>query len=221
MIVEPTVLVLGAGASMDFSFQSGKDLLTDVIRDTQSTTDTGKLLATLGFTGQQCDAFVTALKSSAAMSVDVFLADRRDFVDLGRAAIAAALIPKEYSESVFAIGQEFSWLYRLFDRLRSPSAERWVDNQLSIVTFNYDRVVEFFLHAALMNTFRLSSADAAALLVRTVPMVHVHGQLGQLPDFGNGPSRPFVQDRTAEMIRVAAAGIRIAHEGAEGDAQFV
>ena len=95
--------------------------------------------------------------------------------------------------------------------------ERFEQNQLSIITFNYDRSFEQFLFLALKNSYGLNDSEAANLLT-SVPIVHVHGQLGPLPFEPGG--RQYAAPFSDDEIRLTAEGIRIAHETAEDDEQF-
>lgn len=51
---------------------------------------------------------------------------------------------------------------------------------LTIVTFNYDRVIEHYLYHALMKLGRLSEAQAAAAMSK-LNIIHPYGKIGRLP----------------------------------------
>ena len=222
MIREPTVLVLGAGASMDYGFPSGWQLACNVVHGCLQNAQLTQLILQKSYTQDQIREFGIALRDSGSRSVDMFLANRDDLVPLGKLAIAGALIPHEVSANVHAMGTGPGWLRILFERLYA-SRNLWKRNALSIVTFNYDRVIEHFLHYAIMNQFGLSAADAADLLTSTVQVVHVHGQMGLLAEMvGDDPrARRFEPQLTVQSLSTAAEGIRILHEGADGDDPFV
>jgi hypothetical protein len=97
-----------------------------------------------------------------------------------------------------------------------PDPTHFRDNQLSIVTFNYDRSFERALFLFLKHSYGLSDNDAEALR-RWIPVVHVHGQLGCTPyqpiERVEGAIDPLV-------LREAAATIKIVHESAEEDPEF-
>ena len=50
-------------------------------------------------------------------------------------------------------------------------------DRLSIITFNFDRSLEWRLFLALRSVYRLNAADAAEL-AGTLSLIHVHGSLG-------------------------------------------
>lgn len=62
--------------------------------------------------------------------------------------------------------------------------------RLAIVTFNYDRCIEHYLHSAIRNSYDVSSEDAASVL-RDLDIVHAYGSLGPLPWQGTAGSIDF------------------------------
>ena len=100
VITKPTALVVGAGASMDYGFPSGAQLRHDIcygiLRVDLHRSDTiFGLLRLVGFPKDRVLDFAGALNESQIQSVDEFLDYQRGFADVGKAAIAAALIPYE------------------------------------------------------------------------------------------------------------------------------
>jgi hypothetical protein len=227
MLKKRTTLILGAGASMDFEFPSGRDLRRKVLKMLAVPDSAGSLaLQELGFERSDRNEFAHALQRSNASSVDAFLGTRDGFVKIGKAAIAAALIPFEDPEKVFPLDKPQNWLELLTMRMAGATLKDWTRNALAIVTFNYDRVMEFVLHSSVMHAYGLSADEAGALLSKVVRIVHVHGQLGGYPDvkqyedLPTGLPREFSPELTGEAVRVAASGLRVLHEGGPGDATF-
>jgi hypothetical protein len=97
--------------------------------------------------------------------------------------------------------------------MRTPKESDWPKNRLAIVTFNYDRSVEHFFLTALQNTYGLELKDAQALL-GAIPIVHVHGQLGERG------ARPYSHTANKESVHLGAAGIKIIHEGVYDSREF-
>jgi hypothetical protein len=219
MILHPTVLVLGAGASKPYGFPSGRELLTGMCTNEQ-----GKALVNalreLGCDVGAVRAFLTALQRSGRPSVDAFLEHRRDLLDVGKAAIAFMLIQAEKEESLFTAEDYENWYMYLYNNLNTTLAD-FEKNRLSILTYNYDRSLEHFLLTAIENSYGISRRDAARTLA-FIPIVHLHGQLGALPEFEASGSeyRPYVPTISLQALRVAAQGIRIIHEGIDGEPQF-
>src|SRR5438445_5956235 len=105
MITQQTVLVLGAGASKPFGFPSGKELLERITRQIcghkpdQSTL--GEALLAFGASELDVAQFGSALHHSQRNSVDAFLEFRPEFLNVGKAAIIASLIPYESPARLF------------------------------------------------------------------------------------------------------------------------
>jgi len=140
MITRPSVLVLGAGASMDFGFPSGWGLYQRVIYSLSNGPDVARAMHDMGVTPSDCAVLLTALQRSGAKSVDAFLAYRRELVEVGKAAIAAALIPCEnalvvLNDSIMEPGRApaASWLRWLFERMKARDAEEFLHARTLII----------------------------------------------------------------------------------------
>jgi hypothetical protein len=98
------------------------------------------------------------------------------------------------------------------------------NNDVSFVTFNYDRTLEYFFATRFANTYRVDIAKAWEAAKR-IPIVHVYGSVGEfspslhhrpIPSSAPGPfepprapgSGPF----TPMEIRQAAESIRLMYE---------
>lgn len=219
MIKQETVFVIGAGASMPFGFPSGERLLELVCQGLQSE-DHFNQLQNVGFSKEEIIAYQKALFNSGRTSVDQFLEHRLDLIDIGKHSIAQVLIGYESSNSLFGMGSSGNWYKYLFGIMNS-SFERFHENKISFITFNYDRSLEQFLFLALKNSYGKSDIEVAEKL-KSLNIVHVHGQLGDLPLLGAN-TRNYDTVRTKTSIEQAAAQIRIIHEGidADEDEQFV
>jgi hypothetical protein len=221
MIVTPTVLVLGAGASKPFGFPLGSELRSKIIQANEVPPRLSVLLQTVvqnGYDSALAAAFADTLRKSGSASVDALLEHRPDFAEIGKAAISAALIPLEREWNLFdpnASAQ--SWYDYLFHAMNAPKL-RWHYNQLSVVTFNYDRSLEFYLFTALRNLYNIS-AEEAAEYVRSIPIVHVHGKLGALREM-YGTGRPYDTEISRETIATSVQAIRVVHEDLGDSEEF-
>ena len=207
MISRRIVLILGAGASVPYGFPTGAELF----RRLMGVKGTVRCFNDMGFDSEQQKEFIRALGRSGRRSVDAFLEFRQDFVDIGKAFMAYFLIRCEHETRLF--DSEPDWYHYLFDTM-SCSLESFSTNSLSIITFNYDRSFEHFLFTALCNCYN-ASEDQAASAVQSIPIVHVHGQLGLLPwQCGASPknARSYQPTADTETVRVATDGIKIIPE---------
>jgi hypothetical protein len=221
MIKQRTLFVLGAGASMDYGFSSGRDLLLTIYRELQS--DKSKLslaLQDLGFVDSHVKEFAYALNVSMQPSVDAFLEHRPAFMDVGKAAIAAALIPHE-NPAKLGRRDTMHWYEYLFARMSTPKDE-FSNNQVSFITFNYDRSLEFFLFNVIKYTYGIADEESADLLA-SIPIIHVHGDLGLPPWSSNGSQavRKYATNTRYDLITVAKERIKIVHEKIDDDGEFI
>ena len=204
MIETSTVLVLGAGASSHLGYPIGQDLLNSVCRRIQTNVYEKSILEHCR--ESQVQAFFRRLSHSAYYSVDTFLEDRRnsDLLELGKLCIADALKVQERPEQPFAPNAP-GWYQHLFNRMDTGSANDIPDNKLAVITFNYDRSLEFYLHQTMTYRYHLSEDESLDIL-RKLTIIHPHGILGDYPAV---PYSPEVDSATLCTI---SAAIKIVHE---------
>ncbi len=167
MIRTPTVLVLGAGASEPYGFPTSEQLLEDIVDASQQIRNNpiGRWLVQCGFSEPDITHFGRELQYSKRPSVDRFLELRGDeFLKIGTTAIAVALIPKEHQGVLmrFRKGEgyrrELDWYKYLWKSMDAPF-EEFGENRLSIITFNYDRSLEFYLFSSLKASYGKSDEE--------------------------------------------------------------
>jgi len=216
VITTPSVLVLGAGASAWAGFPVGVNLRTDILAALISSDNRfQRSLLEVGFTQTLIEEFHESFRQSGQTSVDAFLEHRDDLREVGKAAIAYQLIGHETPGRLF--DRDMDWYAHLYKRMNCAFQD-FGKNDLSIVTFNYDRSIEHFLFTALKNTHRKDDREVAERLAE-IPIIHVHGRLGRLPWQGPG-GRTYAPSPTPNDIRIAAAGIRIVHDQVSQDEAF-
>lgn len=218
MITKPTVLILGAGASVPYGFPSSKELFKEI--NSSTTADT---LIKMGYTETEIKTFKVDLYRSGQTYVDAFLENRQDLMEIGKAAMACILIAKEKEEALFglSIPDSDKWYNYLFRNLQE-SCENFGDNTVSIITYNYDRSLEHFLFNSLKNSYKKSDEECAEQL-RKIPIIHLHGRLGYLPWQRTGVwVRDYCPNKDSRVIAKTAKGIKIISEniGIENDPDF-
>lgn len=215
MISTPTLLVLGAGASCEFGFPTGYELLQKVCAGLGS----GMLLQRLvemGYSEMQLREFRKALERSGQGSVDAFLEHRTEFMDIGKVAIAAVLIPFEKDGSLHNRTNDLTWYDLLFERMRA-GFHAIARNELAVLTFNYDRSLEHYLFTSIQSTYGKKAEECSSVLAG-IPVLHLHGTLGKHPS--EGGTRDYVPTVTRETLDAAQSAIRIVHECVEDDPDF-
>jgi hypothetical protein len=227
MIKNSTALVLGAGASIPYGFPTGFALLKFVSEQLKGQDfPFFRLLREAGEPHDAVREFGEVLWRSGQGSIDAFLENRTDFLTLGKKAIAAALIPCESEPRLFPDDTGEDWL-RYIAHFVMKTRDTFEACRLSIITFNYDRSVEYFLFTALRNSYGLTEDEAARLMGR-VCVIHLHGRLGP-PHWENARNTPeyapfaraYNPESSAERVVRCAEQIKIIHEAdPQGDAEF-
>jgi hypothetical protein len=93
MITKPTVFVLGAGSMADYEFPIGRELVRDVVDGFAVNGELRRLLlANSDFQEQQLNRYLEALDGSAQNSVDAFLEEQPDHLEIGIATMSIALV---------------------------------------------------------------------------------------------------------------------------------
>ena len=202
MIDTPTVLILGAGASSHVKYPLGSQLISNLCKK-PGTGAEGEF--PLDWTLRDAEKFVTRLSRSGYYSIDAFLETVRDQADIGKFLIARELKRHEQMSELFPPADS-GWYQYLFNRLlERNNPVGFEKSNLGIVTFNYDRSLEVYLHEALTARFGMESKEASSVLSQ-IPIVHVHGSLGPYPKV------PYVSScETSELYEISKQ-IQIIHE---------
>jgi hypothetical protein len=233
MIAKPTVFVLGAGASAPYRFPSDLSRhIRDAIKPEESTPVLNDIVE-CGPTREEVRDFAQRLRESGR-SVDEFIVAHPDYRHVGKLAIARVVAPWEDERVLDPFFQTGSpedkqrWYHYLFDcMLRSISGQcTLADNNLTVVTFNFDRSFERALFRfVLANCVRDFDRARAVEIVGAIPIHHVHGQLGFPSWLRSLPSdtdreywRPYGDlDFSPEALTQCAEGIRILDDEVEHD----
>jgi hypothetical protein len=221
MISTHTTLVLGAGASCPYGYPSGARLRQRICDELTSSCPTFDAVQGLGFTGDDIQAFRKAFYRSQITSIDRFLANNRQFWEVGKAAIAAILIQCELEAPLLAerfdVSPKDHW-YRYLWNCMDQSWDGFLSNNVRIITFNYDRSLEMFLAIALSSHHGRPFAEALNKVYQ-LPIIHVYGTLGLIGEQTVAPTRPYSNDLGAAPVRIAAESIRVIpeHRDNEGD----
>jgi hypothetical protein len=202
-----TVLVLGAGASRHLGYPLGGDLVEAIRRNTASERQASfRQLCEMGFSQRGIQEFHVQLVASNPSSIDDFLSRADADVGLGRAAIAQALIKCEHPDKLFSAKNNWYWQLAYYVR------ESLIINQHppAIVTFNYDRSVDKFIHDVIRNW----RPNQFACYRKIFKILHVHGRLGYLDTDGvEDYVRPYGGSGvTPEHILRSSEGIRVMPE---------
>ena len=208
---------------MDYGFPSGLSLIHQVASALGDTAFLKRPLLELGYSEKELLEFRSRLVGARLTSIDVFLEDNSDrFQQIGKACIAGTILRRENDalgrlRGDRGTGFGDNWLQYVWNVMKaSTGRDTFSDNAVSFVTFNYDRLVEFYFADVLAAAFGLQSQDAAQLRDDTFRVVHLHGAVGAAAEFGQDPS-----DLTGDALGELASTIRIVHDPMlDGDPLF-
>lgn len=168
MIERKTVLVLGAGASKPYGFPLGYELTWEIKKVLLNGTNPRVTNAIR----KACDEkdvwdFCHVFSHSGQRSIDNFLAHSKnpDHWKIGKLLIAAIIKHYESETILFDRSKDDDdhWYEYLWERLsRQVGIVPWEDfhkNQLSVITFNYDRSLETYLTTVMGNTYGKSKEE--------------------------------------------------------------
>ena len=221
MIAQPSVFILGAGASEPYGFPLGHELTKQIIERLNPESEGNQQMVQAVIRAAHCrmsniSEFVKDLLESQTESVDAFLEHRPDLVTIGKYAIAAVLQVNERCETLHSCEPKKHW-YKYLLRMVNAPFDQFQDNKLSIITYNYDRSLEEFLFRALRVRAKGQHGDDewARKLRESIPIVHLHGQLGSHPQFAVDGTKvvvPYGDWGKGAFLKLAGDGIRIIHE---------
>ena len=221
MITKPTVMILGAGASMPSGFPSGEDLFRTV-RSLNIDQLADKI--------QPAERHLVhplqlAVRNSLDQSLDAMLELRPDLQKAGKAFMARELLQIEHNVMRHNEDRAGAWYRALWRAFDLSSLEAFRRTPLKIVTYNYDRSLEYALINSLQQRFMVPWDECAAAMDCIGP-IHLHGQLGFLPGTTSNRDEIVAYGSMPEKVTdadciIAARNIRIVHEPKPTDAPFL
>lgn len=228
MITKKTVFVLGAGASMPYGFPSGAELRK--LLCVPATNDFSKRvvdwvtpLEKYGISERDSIRFAESFLKSKVVSIDSFLSRRsNDFGEIGKTAIAAIICAFEEPAALHKTDNEDDWYEYLWNAMTSGvhKCDELAGNQVSFITFNYDRSLEYFLLQSCKETFGVSHQEAVKAL-EPIKIIHVYGQLGLLDFEESFQTRAYETKVGARDLSIASRGIKIIPEARDDAPEFL
>jgi hypothetical protein len=163
---------------------------------------------------QSADRFRLDFRRSGMSSIDQFLEHNPEWMEHGKFAIARVLVPIQ-DQHLYGGNAASHWHGWVFEQLLRQ-ADRLDDEQVSFVTFNYDRLLHCGLYS--MAKYGLNKGDEEIQrILQKFPIHHVYGFLNveyfnhvdRVPPAPGELSEPAQQDR----IAFAARSIQVVPEG--------
>jgi hypothetical protein len=166
-----------------------------------------------------------------AISIDNFIDSRRDdqmIAFCGKLAIARRILQAESTSSMYVdpanydnklnfSALESTWFSALFQLLTencqaTEVAQRF--SKIAIISFNYDRCIEHYLHSSLQNYFAMSPQNAATALSK-LEIHHPYGTVGELTWQKQLDGIPFGASPHPQQLLSSALRLRTFTEGTD------
>ena len=213
-----TVLILGAGASVDYGYPTGLELSEKIaISGTYSKFMKEVLMfcptASQHIYQRGFNLIDKNFFRSRSLSIDSWLAkeENSECVDAAKLLIAHVIGIREKSDfspaqSGFLHMQyrnknrKRDWYQLLFNALSTNKFEDFPssNDKLTVVTFNYDRSLEFYFLKAMQGMYRERSEGDCWEKLNLLNIKHVYGSVGDLPvanaEHGVEYGSPFIED---------------------------
>lgn len=223
MVEKNTVLILGAGASAPYGLPLGSELRRDICRwiDRPVSVEEAIALKACGVTIDGMRHFANAFLRSSTHSVDTFLGQQPRFGELGKFAIAGEICRRENPEAIWSFDNTDNWYPHLWSKMIAgvTHPRELGKNRVRILTFNYDRSLEFFLFEAIKHNYNLDD-EAALRIVLDFPISHLYGVAGKFHFLRSSESRVYGSTDDSTQIASAARGIKVIPEAKADDETF-
>jgi hypothetical protein len=209
MFAKPTVLIVGAGASKECRLPDGGELKNKIVDALRFQSEGGRLvhgskeiyhaLRRKCPDGSELNKYLRAGINLAATipvqpSIDEalhFLSAQAETVELGKAAIAHEILTAEHlshlvtgpeRDQPFIDNANGTWLLPFLSMALGFSTQQQVEDafhNVTMINFNYDRTIEYYLYWALQ-TRALVSAETARIAVSNLNIIRPYGSVGYL-----------------------------------------
>lgn len=171
-----TTLILGAGVSKAYGYPTGQELVEKIVE---------KLA--MSEVGQDQELF-EALLLRKPYSIDMFIHRNKNFKMRMLELIAETIIDYENEELLLNPDTKDDFYRLLFDSIDDFS-------RIKIISFNYDRSLEWRFYLFVRNKFKGSSAEDILQEYKKLEIVHMHGRLPPF-SFEEPKVRPTVFEKT-------------------------
>jgi hypothetical protein len=218
MLQHKTAIVVGAGASCCYGLPTGDGLLREIVKLCQETMNRDyKRVANANFTIDRYENLKKLIEESNCSSIDDLLSTYTELSEVGKFLIAACLFPLENPKVLFDFERKSnSWMVELFRKMATDDLATFAKNPVTFITFNYDRSLDYYLRRQLAIKYR-ADESAVETVMESIPIIHVHGQLGTLAEMPYGAEH---FKHGAGKVRKASDGIKIIHEADPQSPEF-
>lgn len=196
--MEKVVFILGAGASHTYGYPLGSGLRYNIIKNYPGQINSYQNVFREDrpdFSSKSLE-FIQKFKLSADVSIDLFLSKFPEYEFEGKVAIITSILQAEQTSAFLEdltdrektkkeVNDDWMWhLYtKLTRKLNQVKSIFQLDlGDISFVTFNYDRSLEYFLYNSFKNGFNYDKigGDPKGLMDK-ITIEHVYGKAVDLP----------------------------------------
>ena len=172
-----------------------------------------------------------------ALSIDNFIDQHRDNQKIaicGKLAIVESILEAERKSLLYIKqdgtdstinfnGLEKTWYLNFFRLLtencqKNELAKRF--KSITLIIFNYDRCVEFFMFRALQKVYQINGNEAAELL-ECLSIYHPYGSVGSLPYLEVNDTISFGQTPNGQQLLTLAQQIKTFTEGTDPNSSHI
>jgi len=189
MIKKNTLFILGAGASVPYGYPTGQELRKLLFKRSSTRLEQSKMFdgVDVGHYLTETKRFSYDFEKASDSMIDYFLATRPDHSKIGKIAIYNELLFCENNHGLRESSKDFSddWMSLLYNEMTSGinDQDKYKDftqkNNVSFITFNYDRGLEYFFWESLKHKYDLTDEASNEL----VAGLNIHHVFGRLPPF--------------------------------------
>ncbi|MCH7859628.1 MAG: hypothetical protein IID14_08025 [Candidatus Marinimicrobia bacterium] len=236
MITEPTLFILGAGASAPYGFPTAEGLRNQIL--TRPEHDLLGVAAGLDkFVDENVTSNFIETFQRADSYIDHFISrsKRKQFKRLGKISIALKILAAEEkhrdSRDTNYDGDWVRYLYHehMVKGFTTSELPPVSENKIKFITFNYDRLLEYYLY--IVSVFGFDSSHYTELIaeLEKIGIIHVYGSLGPLAWQGRnrGSAPPYDLKSTLYGYRRApvdyqymANNIEVMHESRDNQEEM-
>ena len=223
MINENCVLILGAGASAPYGFPTGKGLKSMICNnfdriwekfmwDKSSTPISDDYLREQK---EMVRKFVIDFKKFDHDSIDLFLDIFKEHSDIGKKAIYLTILQAETLNKNRSKVQD--WYTELFRLMIGTSGNYFKisENNVTIVTFNYDRSLENYFYNTFMDFTNSIGTKEKIEELKNIEIYHVYGKLADLPWESDNNSLDYGKDISMIQLNERKDNIKTIYERKE------
>lgn len=186
-----TAFIIGAGASKAYSLPTGEDLRQEIFNMRVNYGIFENQIFSSWYNREKYISFIDTFKLSGQKSIDTFLKTHPEFENEGKACIAYIIKTHEQDDYI-NLYKKNDWLFYLYNKLvdgiMNPD-EQFVSNNFYFITFNYDRLLEYYLITSLYHSYKSNKQICSIYDKNGLSNIyeyykfdidHVYGKIGDL-----------------------------------------